>query len=133
MGSAPFTRLEAFDVLVPAGTPITSPIETITSWNPGELVGLTIIIPPGHNAKTGLRLLLAHGQTIPTTQGAWIIGNPRELNWDTVGYPNSGAWSVQAYNTDRYDHTFHLEFQVADLNVRDQLPPEQLQPTPLLV
>lgn len=115
MASAlPASRIEVFDVTVPKGTPKAAPIETQTPFPHGELVGIEVKIPDGHNGLTGFRLLLAGGPAIPATAGAWVSGNDDELDWNTIGYPNSGAWSLQAYNTDLFDHVFHVRYLVSD-------------------
>lgn len=114
MPAIPASRVEVFDVVVPAGTLRSAPLETPTPWQQAELVGIEIFIPDGHSGLTGIRLALAHSQAIPHTAGAWIVGNDETLKWDTAGYPNSGAWSVIAYNEDNFTHTFYVRYLVAD-------------------
>lgn len=101
-------------MLVPAGTAKTAPLEVLTSWNQGELAGCEVFIPDGHNGLTGLRIAFAHQAVIPRTQDAWIIGNDEKIEWPLSGYGNSGAWSCFVYNTDIFDHTFHVRYLVAD-------------------
>lgn len=122
-----------FDVLIPAGTLKTAPIEVATGWLPGELVGIEILIPDGPNGLAGVRILLAHAQAIPRTAGAWIVGNDEKIEWPTLGYPNSGAWSVSAYNSDLFDHTFTVRYLVADFVFTAPQPTAQRVPTPLAV
>jgi hypothetical protein len=134
MGSSrPASRIEVFDVLVAAGTSKAAAVETDTSFLPGELVALEVDIPDGHAGLTGFMVLHAHGQVIPRTAGAWIVGNDDHLNWDLIGYGNSGSFSVLAYNTDIFPHTFHFRFLVADfahlLGATDEVPAT----TPLIV
>lgn len=134
MASAlPASRIEVFDVVVPKATPIAAPIIVQTPWPHGELVGIEVKIPDGHNGLTGFRLLLANGQAIPATAGAWITGNDDELDWNTVGYPNSGAWSVQAYNTDAFDHVFHVRYLVSDFAYNQPATTEAPVVTPVVV
>ena len=117
MADSTFSRLEAFAIVVPAGTPIDAPVEINTGWNPGELAGVELILPAGLAYNVGLRLLLAHAQAFPTTQGGWLVGNDEKIDWATAGYPNSGAWSVQAYNLSRYPHTIQVRYKVADFSL----------------
>ena len=134
MASAlPASRIEVFDIPVPKGTPIAAPIIVQTAFPHGELVGIEVKIPDGHNGLTGFRLLLAGGQAIPATAGAWITGNDDELDWNTIGYPNSGAWSVQAYNLDSFDHVFHVRYLVSDFRYSAPQGAEPLVPTPVVV
>lgn len=110
------SRIEAFDVVAPLGTPKAAPLEVMTSWNPGELVRLEIIIPDGPRYLAGLRVALAHSPVIPRTANSWLVANDEKLELETYGYPTSGAWSVFVYNTDIYDHTFRVRFHVADFD-----------------
>jgi hypothetical protein len=112
--SLPATRVETFDVLVPAGTPKAAPLETLTPWNPGELVGLEVGVPDGPNGTVGFRVALAHSPVIPRTEGAWIVANAETLSWPLAAYGNTGAWSVFAYNSDIFDHVLHVRYLVAD-------------------
>lgn len=131
--SRPASRIEVFDVAVPAGTPKAAPIEVLTNFPQGEAVGVTIIIPDGHNGLTGIRLAIAHAQAIPATAGAWIVGNDDEIELDTIGYLNNGAWSAFAYNLDAFLHTFHVRFEVADFPLLAGVPLEAPIPTPVVV
>jgi hypothetical protein len=131
--SRPASRVEVFDVLVPAGTAKAAPLETPTPFAQGEVVGVTIIIPDGHNGLTGIQLAVAHAQALPYTRGAWIVGNDDEVAFDTVGYPNNGAWSVFAYNVDAFPHTFHVRYEVADFAYLRGVEPQELAATPVVV
>lgn len=122
-----------FDVTVSAGTVKAAAVETDTSFLPGELVGIEVDIPDGHAGLTGFQILHAHGQVLPRTAGAWIVGNDDHLSWETIGYGNSGAYSVLAYNTDLFTHTFHFHFLVADFVYLTGGQAEPPQPTPLIV
>lgn len=115
-GLIPASRVEVFDVLVPPLTPKAAPLETMTTWAAGELVSVDVRIPDGAAGLVGFRLLYAHGQTIPTTPGAWIIGNDDLFQADAIGYLNGGQWSVSAYNLDNFAHSLHVRYFVADLS-----------------
>lgn len=108
-------RVEWFDVLVPAGTLKTAPVETVLRFNQGDIERLDLTIPDGHAGLTGIRFNSAHQQIIPFTPGSYIIGNGRQASWDLHGFPNNGNWSVTCYNTDVYDHTFHIEYLVNEI------------------
>lgn len=133
MSSRPASRVEVFDVLAPAGTAIASPLEVLTPFIQGDVVGIELVIPAGHNGLTGIRLAVAHAPVIPRTSGAWLIGNNESIELDTIGYPSTGAWSAFVYNRDQFDHTFHVRYLVADFvftgNASDVLP----EPTPVFV
>lgn len=79
-----------------------------------------------------MRLLMAHAQAIPTTPGGWISGDNDVYESDLIGQLNSGAWSVQGYNTDLIPHTFYVTFYVLDTIYTTATDEEQLLATPLI-
>jgi hypothetical protein len=131
--SRPASRVEVFDVVAPAGTAKAAPLEVPTPFMQGELVGVSIIIPDGHNGLTGIQLAVAHSQAIPFTRAAWIVGNDDEVSFDTIGYPNNGAWSAFVYNADIFQHIFHVRYEVADFAFMPAATLEAPLPTPLVV
>lgn len=108
----PASRVEAFQVTCPAGVAIATPREIATTIDPGTVNRIEVDIPDGHNGVTGLRLAVAHGQVIPATTGAWIIGNDDHLAWDLYGHLDSGAWSAFVYNLGNYSHSWFVRFHV---------------------
>jgi hypothetical protein len=112
----PASRVEVYDVPVPANTAQAAAIETPTIWAAGELVSVDVRIPDGAAGLVGFRILYAHSQAIPTTPGAWIIGNDDLFQTDVMGQLNGGQWSILAYNLDRYPHSLHVRYFVADLS-----------------
>lgn len=113
----PASRVEVYDVLAPAGTPKATPLEVPTQWAAGELVSVDVRIPDGCAGLVGFQLLYAHAQAIPTTPGAWIIGNDEVFAADVTGHLNGGQWSVNVYNLDRFDHSLHVRYHVVDLSL----------------
>lgn len=105
-------RIEVFAVPVTAGTAKSSAVETDLSFVDGTVVGIEIIIPDGHCGLTGIALMQAHSQVIPKTLDTFITGNNEPIKWPVEGFLNNGSWSALCYNTDVYDHTFHLRFLV---------------------
>lgn len=114
-------RVEWFDVSVTAMTAKASAVETNVSFDQGVVERIEITIPDGHAGLTGIRLLQAHTPVIPSTSNAYIIGNDRTLSWDLTNYLDNGGWSVQCFNTDQYDHTFHIAFLVNELSAGTNL------------
>lgn len=133
MASQPASGVEAFEVVIPPGTPQTSPVEVLTTVHPSELVGVQIRIPAGHNFLTGLRIAIAHAQVLPRTEGGWIIGDNESLSYDTLGYLNTGALSCFGFNTDIYPHTFHVRYELVDFAYLRGAAAEQLDPLPQIV
>lgn len=114
MPALPASRVEVFEVTVPAGTPKSAPVEVDASFPDGELSRAEILFPDGCAGLVGVRLALGGGQAIPTTRDAWLVGNDETLGYDLTGQPNNGAWSVVGYNLDVYPHTVHVRFLVTD-------------------
>lgn len=115
-------RIEWFDVTVPAGTLKTAPIEVAVVFAVGKVSRFDLTIPSGHSGLTGFRLNSAHQQIIPFTPGSWIIGEDTTREYELSGYPDHGNWTVSAYNTDIYDHTFHMAFLVDELSLVSTAP-----------
>lgn len=102
----------AFAVTIPAGTPQSAPVTVDCMFDPAAVSEVDITIPPGPSGLVGFQLWVLGGQVIPSNQGGWIVGDNRVIPWQVEGQPDSGAWQVVGYNTDIYDHTLYLEFQV---------------------
>lgn len=111
---APFNRLQAFTINVPAGTTQAAPQQTSTAFNSGVLVGIEIEIPNGHVGLTGLQIASAHVQVLPITPGQWIVGNGSSIEWALEELTDTGNWQAIAYNTDKFAHSFYLRFLVSD-------------------
>lgn len=134
MAQLPANRIESFTVTVTAGTAQASAATTDVSFQDGLVSRIELDVPPGHNGLTGIQILSAHGQAIPYTVGAFLIANDHFFGWDLVGQLDTGSWQVKAYNTDVYDHSFYLRFNVLDFAYAEEPAPlAQLPPTPLLV
>ena len=127
-------RVEAFAITVPAGTAQASPQVTSTTFDDGSVVRIELDVPDGHFGLTGIQILAAGAQYIPKTNGTYLIADGHDFAWDVIVTIDTGAWSVQAYNTDVYDHTFYLRFSVLDFAFQTAtVGSPTLQPTPVLV
>jgi hypothetical protein len=112
-------RVEWFDVTVGSGTALASAVETATAFDPGVVERIELTIPDGHAGLTGLQFMIAHQQIIPFTPGSFIVGNDRVISWDTTNFLDNGAWSVLCYNTDVFDHTFHVTYLVNETSLSE--------------
>lgn len=108
-------RIEQFEVVVPAGTPRSAPLEIATGFNPGELEEIEIVIPDGHSGLTGIALALAHQVLIPETAGQFVTSNDEVIHWPVHNFPNSGAWSAFVFNSDVFDHAFFVRYLVREI------------------
>lgn len=108
------SRIETFDVTIPASTPIATPQTTALNFNDGIIERLEILIPPGPSGLVGFRILHSGTTVIPYAYANFIIADNEVLKWDLENYPTGSAWSIQAYNTDVYAHTLYLRFFVIE-------------------
>jgi hypothetical protein len=111
----PFDRIEAFQVAVAAGVAAAAPTSTDISFHPGDVVGIEIIVPPGHLGLTGIQLANAHTPIVPYTAGAFIIANDEKIEWALQSGANAGNWQAITYNTDVFPHDFYVRFLVLEL------------------
>ena len=108
-------RVLTRQVTVAAGTPVATPSVVDLSFTQGSVTDIHIVIPDGHAGFTGIALQQANQQVIPEDTNSWIIGNNEPVYPPVSDYLNNGSWQARMYNTDVYDHTFHLRFLVDDI------------------
>lgn len=108
-------RVLTRQVTVPAGTPSSAPVAVDLSFSQGSVTEVHIVIPDGHAGFTGIALAQANQQVIPEDTNSWIIGNNEPVYLPLSDYLNNGNWQAVMYNTDVYDHAFHLRFLVDDV------------------
>ena len=99
------------DLTIPANTPEISPIEKELEIKEGVITRISVLIPGGHLALAGFRLLYGIEPIFPAQEAAWIKGNDESFVidewWDLVEEPC--RLRVQGYNTDEtFDHTFYI-------------------------
>lgn len=127
-------EVRTFDVTIPTGTAQASPITTDLVLPIRTVEGVELVIPDGCAGLVGFRLTMAGTPVIPTNLGAWLVSNGEVIRWPLEGYPDSGAWQLQGYNTDLFDHTIYVRFllglarSAAATSSPDLLPVSVLQP-----
>lgn len=104
-----------FAVTVPAGTPQAAPLVTFTQFRPSQVERISWRIPHGHMGVTGFQISMRGVQVIPKAAGQFIVGDGDAGSFDLAGYPDSGDWSVTAYNTGVNPHTFHIIYHIRTL------------------
>ncbi len=127
-------RIEAFAVLVTAGTAQTAAVTTDVSFADGLVQRIELDVPSGHVGLTGIQILSAKGQLIPYTFGTFLVANDHDFGWNMVGVIDTGSFQAKCFNADVFDHTFYLRFSVLDFayaTAAGRLDP--LPPTPALV
>lgn len=121
------SEIYAFNISVPAGTPISAPQITALSLPPRTVQAVEWLIPPGPRGLLGFALGSSGQPTIPYGLGSWIIGDDVDDHWDLTDQIESGAWQVWAYNTGDFRHTVYLRFLLAPLSANAPI----IYPSPL--
>lgn len=103
-------EVRSFAVTLPAGTAQAAPATTALTMPPRTVESVELVIPDGCAGLVGFRLTMAGTPVIPTNLGAWLVSNGEVIRWPLEGYPDSGAWQLQGYNTDLFDHTIYARF-----------------------
>lgn len=108
-------RLESPSVTVPAGTLQAAPLTTALPFQPGHVVELEIIIPPGPSGLMGFQILHSGVPVLPKKASEFVITDDEKIRWPLSNFPTGDKWSVRAFNTDVYNHTIFLRFLVDEL------------------
>lgn len=109
------TRLYELDVTVPAGTAQITPQVTPWPLENAQLVQIELIVPPGHVALTGIRILQAQQQIIPWGNLSYLRMDSEKLVIPFNGEIGANALSINTFNTDIFAHTFYLRATIQDL------------------
>ena len=107
---------------IPAGTARAAPASLSVAFSDGIPRRLTITVPPGPSGLLGFQVAQSGQAIIPRTPGAFVIADDRVIQWDLDGYPDAGRYSIIGYNTDLYDHTLYVEFEVDELTAPARKP-----------
>lgn len=114
------SRVEVFDLTVPAGTAIATPVTLPTSMDDGVVQRLEMRWPPGPSGLVGLRLRHSQQVVIPYSVNAWIISDSEPIYWDLQGYPTGNAWDFLGYNLGVYPHTIQVRFLLDEIAMKPQ-------------
>lgn len=106
------TEIRTFDCLIPAGTPIATPVTVSMAMPPRAVKRITARIPPGPGGTMGFAIGSAGRSIIPYDQTKWIVTDNEVIPWDVFDQIDSGAWELRGYNTDLFPHTVYVRFEV---------------------
>lgn len=109
-----FDRVEPFTVSIPANTPQASPVERNVSFAAGRVVHLEVLVPPGHNGRTGFSIAQAHQPVYPERAGTFIVGSNERFEWEMEDDLDTGDWQLFGYNVSPIAHSFYLRFYVVE-------------------
>lgn len=123
------SRVELFEVAVPAGTAVAAAILTATRFDEGDVETVEVVVPPGPSGQVGFAILHGGGRVFPRESNRWIITDDEKITWHTSNLPDAGDWAVEAYNTGVYDHTLYVRFLVSETGSRPPPAPVTLNIT----
>lgn len=106
-------EIRTFQVTIPAGTAQSAPVTTDIAFPSRVVQAVTWKVPPGPSGLMGWRLTMSGGNAVLPTGGGWVVADDQSDTWPVTNQPDSGAWEVTGYNTDIYDHSVYLTFQLA--------------------
>lgn len=113
------TRVEVFEVVIPALTLESSPLDTELDFVPARVDQLEVLIPPGPSGLVGWAILHNTQQILPFATGSFIFADGEVIRWPLERFPTGRGWIVRAFNTDIFDHTLHIRLLVSDARADD--------------
>lgn len=116
------TRFYFVSVAVPAGTPQTAPVVQPVLLEDNQLDQVQVIIPDGHDGTTGLQVQWNGTTIVPYNTGAYLVGNNEEPVFPYGSEVTESGLQIAAFNTDVYEHSFFLRFQISDLTATPAVP-----------
>jgi hypothetical protein len=94
---------------------------------PGTIRRISVMVPRGHQAESGLRMFLQEFQIVPISPDDWLEGDGETIEWEEwleIGTTNR-VLKVKGYNLDiNNDHTFYIRLNVQPPTVT--ISPEQI-------
>lgn len=91
-------------------------------------------VPHGPMGTMGWVLAMGGVPVLPTSNYDWVIADGETGYWEVDGYPDSGAWQLQGYNSGANLHsvylTFHCQFPARPRAARPLLSPLDVSSAP---
>lgn len=127
--------VQHFQVTCPAGVTKAAPQVTSLGIPPRTVRRIDWRVPGGPMGIMGFLLAMGGIPVLPfPNQATYIVASGERGHWDLDGYPDSGAWQVQMYNTGGSSHsvylTFHMDMPARPAGLRPQLAPHELSSAP---
>ena len=99
------------DLKIPKNTLKDLPIEHPLKIDEGVITRVSVLIPAGHHALAGMRILYGIRHFFPAGEDQWLSGEDESVIadefWDLPEQPCT--LRVQGFNIDdTYDHTFYI-------------------------
>lgn len=112
-----FTRYYDKSVTAPAGTSAFLPTSVAIALEDAHLERIEIDVPDGHDRQTGIRILGNGTPIVPFSLTEYIVANDHYFTIPFDDDIGANDLSVQAFNTDVFDHTFYLRFVISNRQV----------------
>ena len=106
------TLVYPFDVTIPAGTPIATPVTVLTQFEANTVDRIEWNFPPGCQGLVGIQIGSRSVPVIPSNRSQWLIRSGEGSGIAVTELHNTGDWSVIGYNTGAFDHAIHVVFHV---------------------
>lgn len=103
------------DFLVPLGTPQATPLTLQVPLEDANLDQVVIVVPSGHNGFTGLAITWNGAPFYPLNPGGFLVASGEIITHPYDGEITAGGMVLTGFNTDMFDHSFHLRWQISDL------------------
>lgn len=116
-------RIYPITVTVPSGTLASAPLSVPWVTEDGIIEEVELLIPPGPNGTTGIRIMKGDVQLIPWGANTWIIGNDYNKAYPIGGYLPTRDLKIQAYNTGANPHSFYLRMSLSSIPPAFQVAP----------
>jgi hypothetical protein len=107
-------RYYPVELTVPPSTTPGNPAALAVPLEDNTLVDVEIIVPAGHVALTGVRVLSSNQQVIPWGNLSWIKADNYVRVFEYNAEIGAKSMSVNGFNVDVIPHTFYLRFHIRD-------------------
>lgn len=108
------TRYETPQLIVPASTPIATPVKTSLYANRAVIQDLWVMVPPGPSGLVGFSFWHSSRQVIPKVDGTWIVADDETIHIQLADLNPFPDWTIRAYNLDTYPHTLYVRVALDD-------------------
>lgn len=98
-------RVLPFNCVIPAGTPIATPVTVSLNLDGWDVVQFDLEVPPGPSGLMGFQLYNNGVAWLPYGGGNWIVWDDHEQSYPTEDQPNGKGWAVVGYNLGNYPHS----------------------------
>lgn len=95
---------------VPAGNGSTATTRFDTPLGWANVERIVIQFPPGPSGNVGVRILYALNPVYPAENGQWFEGDNYSFDFPVTNQQQAGQWALEAFNTDVFAHTIHVNY-----------------------